>query len=157
MTASIVVTTLLTKAYAHCVQTRTFRSGFDLLQACVEDMPKHVDLVPAGGETMLVLENPSLPSENLIEKWKDRRYAKAFYEWQKEFVIFLQQLMAESAAHRRLLSEALGEAPVNSAFAKQAETFNAARENRFLTVVPTVGLSIGSAAPIPRHVVHGNR
>lgn len=155
VTASIVVTTLLTKAYTHCVETQTFRSGFDLLLACVADMPNYVNVGSNNGAAVLVLENPSLPSENLIEKWKDRRYAKAFYEWQRDFATFLQQLLIESAPHRHLLSEALGEAPVNSAFAKQAETFNAAREHRLLTVVPTIGLALGSGAPIPRHVIHG--
>ncbi len=119
VTPSIVVTTLLTRAYARLVNARAYLSGFDLLVSCVEDMPNHIEVgKDAAGATSFRLSNPSLPSENLVEKWKDPVHARAFYAWHKEFVAFLQQLPLAGAPQRRLLSEALGTRPVNAAFEK---------------------------------------
>ena len=156
VTPSIVVTTLLTKAYECLVNTRTYSSGYDLLVSCVEDMPNRLEVEKdAAGTTHFRLPNPSLPSENLVERWKVPAQARAFYAWHKEFVTFLQQLPLAEVPQRRLLSETLGARAVNAAFAKQAESFNGARNHRLLTVVPTVGLSLGAVAPVSAHVIHG--
>ena len=155
ITPSIVVTTLLTHAYAHNVAEKVFQSGFDLLLACVEDMANYIEVVAEGNRTEFRIENPSLRSENLVEKWKDRRYSEAFFAWQKDFIAFLQQLPAHDASQRRLLTEALGERAINSAFAKQADILSQARQHQILGIGATAGLTINPVAPVPQHVIHG--
>ncbi len=145
---SIVVTTLLTKAYAKCVAARTYESGYDLLLTCVEEMAQHVSINEHGGQRRFTLPNPSLPSENLIEKWNDNRYVKAFFAWHGDYVTFVRQLPGAGAPQRRMLTEALGERAVNAAFAKQTDTFNTARQHRILSVTPTIGLAVGYSADV---------
>jgi hypothetical protein len=155
VTPSIVLTTLLTKAYARAVHDRVFNTGFDLLLACVEDMSNYIEVIPTATGPVFRVENPSLPSENLVEKWKDRRYAQAFFTWQKDFDSLLRELLSHKAPQRQLLTEALGARAVNAAFAKQAETINAARQHQILGIGPTAGLTIGGITSVPRHVIHG--
>ncbi len=155
ITSSIVVTTLLTHAYARNVTEKVFQSGFDLLLACVEDMSNYIEVVTVGNRTEFRVENPSLRSENLVEKWKDRRYSEAFFAWQKDFIDLLQQLLAHDAPQRQLLTEALGERAINSAFAKQADILSESRQHQILGIGATAGLTIDPVAPVPRHVIHG--
>lgn len=155
LTPSIVITTLLTKAYARCVATRVFQSGFDLLLACVEDMPQHIEARVEANRVVYRVENPSLTTENLVEKWSDRRNVIAFYAWQKELVDLLHQLLAQNAPSRRLLTETLGERAVNAAFAKQAEGFTATRQHRILGVGRSASLAVAAVTPVPGHVIHG--
>lgn len=154
-TPSIVLTTLLTKAYADRVGARPYESGYDLLLACVEEMDQYIEVrIGADGKAAYFLWNPSLPKENLVSKWSDHRYAQAFYAWHKDFVAFLLQLQADDAPQRRMLSEALGEKAVTGAFAKQAESFNAARQHHLLSASPAIGLTVGAGAAMPTYAPH---
>jgi len=156
ITASIVVTTLLMKAYANKVHIRVYPSGFDLLLACVQDMPNHLDTREVAGFTHYSLPNPSLPSENLVEKWSDRRYSASFFAWHQNFTQFLYALLSGEGDQRRLLAETLGERAVNSAFARQTENFSLARRHGALSVDSRVGLTLGTVGRVsPRHVVDG--
>jgi hypothetical protein len=159
MPASIVLTTLLAKAYERCVNSRAYESGFDLMLSCVEDMPNYFDQMPlseAISQEVYILRNPSLSSENLVEKWKDRRLAQAFRDWHGSLMVFLRAIIGTDSDPRRLLTETLGDKPINAAFAKQASTFNSARENRLLTINTTSGLTLGSSSIVPRHKIHGS-
>jgi Second Messenger Oligonucleotide or Dinucleotide Synthetase domain len=156
--ASIVVTTLLTKAYEKCVQDRTFASGFDLLQTCVEDMPNHLEAewtAEAGRRPLL--RNPSLPNENLVAKWTDESQANAFHTWHRDYAKFLRELLLDGAPQRRLLSEALGERAINSAFAKQTDSLNLARRHQVLTVAPTIGLTIANGIKVADRAIHSGK
>lgn len=155
LTPSIVVTTLLTHAYASNVARKVFQSGFDLLLTCVEDMVDYIEETRVGERIEYRVQNPSLPSENLVEKWRDTRYADAFFAWQRDFVALLRQLVAQDAPRRQLLTEALGERAINSAFAKQADILSEARQHQILGVGATAGLTINPIAPVRRHVIHG--
>jgi hypothetical protein len=155
-TASIILTTLLAKAYAAQVPTRVYASGFDLLLQCVEDMPNHLEVSQTSRGIHYSLPNPSLPTENLVEKWADPLYEKGFFSWHTELILFLKALVSTEIPERRLLSETLGEAPVNSAFARQSESLNLARQNNVLTVSPNIGLTIGTGQTVSsKHVIHG--
>lgn len=155
--ASIIVTTLLMKAYARCVHTRVYVSGFDLLLTCVEDMIRHLEMrTGANGASVYVLPNPSLPTENLVEKWSDSRYAQGFHNWHRDFLAFLKALLVPDGSQRRLLSEALGARAVNSAFAHQADSFSATKQRGLLTADSGVGLALGATGTVSKkHVIHG--
>jgi hypothetical protein len=154
-TPSIVITTLLTKAYADSVSAHVYESGYDLLLVCAEEMQKYIRIeIGADNKAHYILENPSLPTENLLAKWSDHRYAQAFYAWHKDFVAFLLQLQATDAPLRRMLSEALGEKAITGAFAKQADSLNAARQHHLLSVTPAVGLTVGVGAAMPIYPPH---
>jgi hypothetical protein len=155
--ASIVLTTMLALAYERNVGLRVYESGYDLLLTCVEDMKRFITISTGPrGETLFRLANPSLATENLVTKWNgDPRLANAFFAWHADFVTFLRQLPLENAPQRRLLSETLGEKPINTAYQKQIEALNAARQARVLSVAPTVGLTVGAGVSVPGHVIHG--
>jgi len=155
LTASIIITTLLTKAYAARVPGRVFESDFDVLLACAEDMDNHLEVRIENGIAIAWLPNPSLPKENLVSKWSDERFSKAFFGWHREFTGFLRGLLSGGGAERRLLTEAMGESAVKKAFAKQAETIRAARDRNVLTVRSGTGLMIGATLPVPKHSSHG--
>ncbi len=151
------MTTLLAKSYARWVPARAFASDYDLLLTCVEDMPNQLEVTQgADRQPRFALPNPSLPRENLIEKWTDRRHADAFFAWHRDFVSFLRQLPDANASQRRLLSETFGEKPVNVAFAKQADSFNGARRRSVLTISSGTGLALGTTAPVSGHTIHGS-
>ena len=156
--ASIIITTLLMKAYARNVHARIYASGFDLLLTCVEDMPTHFQMRNIGNSVSIyVLPNPSLPAENLVEKWVDPKYAHAFFRWHREFLLFLKALLEPEGPQRRLLSEALGEGAVNSAFARQAKSFSAARHGGILAVDSGSALALGTVGTVSqKHVLHGD-
>jgi hypothetical protein len=155
--ASIIVTTLLMKAYSRNVHSRAYASGFDLLVTCVEDMPAHLEIRDDGrGGRLYALPNPSLPTENLVEKWSDPKYAEAFFRWHRDFLSFLRALLQPEGAHRQLLSEALGEKAVNTAFARQADSFSAARQRGVLSVETSAGLTLGTTGIVSsKYVIHG--
>ena len=118
-------------------------------------MQKYIRIeIGADNKARYILENPSLPTENLVAKWSDHRYAQAFYAWHKDFVAFLLQLQTTDAPQRRMLSEALGEKAITGAFAKQADSLNAARQHHLLSVTPAVGLTVGVGAAMPLYPPH---
>jgi hypothetical protein len=156
-TPSIVLTTLLALSYRKLVRERTFDSGFDVLFACVQEMPSHIKLRQnAFGAREWWLPNPSLPSENLIHKWKDPSHKDGFYNWHRDYVVFLQQLQQGGASPRNLLTEAFGARAVNSAFAKQAQTITGARLLGKLSTEPKLGLTLAAAGNVSSsHLPHG--
>lgn len=84
---SVIITTLISKAYGNIVPSRQFDSMLDLLIDVVEDMANHVKIkeVPAG--PVYVVENPAIPAENFAEKWnKNPKLVLAFYEWHTRIV-----------------------------------------------------------------------
>ena len=95
LTASIIVTTLLTKAYASRVPGRIFESDFDVLLACLEDMVNHIEMRSIQGANRAWLPNPSLPTENLLGKWSsDTRFAQEFHNWHRDIKSFLRGLLS---------------------------------------------------------------
>lgn len=159
-TPSIVLTTMLALSYKRLVLDRTFASGFDLLLACVEDMPSHIERrIDALGNDVWWLPNPSLPNENLVEKWRDNRHDRAFHAWHTDYVNFLGQLLDGDKSPRSLLADAFGASTINNVFAKQAETITTARLLNKLTVNPEYGsgLALGTVAPVSAtHIIHGH-
>jgi hypothetical protein len=157
ITPSIVITTLLMKAYKSKVHAEVYSSGFDLLLTCVKDMPNNLEVSEDHtGVLHYRLSNPSLPSENLIKKWADQRYSKAFFAWHGDFVNFLSSLISGEGNQRRLLAETLGERAVNSAFARQTENFSLARQNGILSANSNSGLTLGTVGTVSStHVIHG--
>jgi len=87
---------------------------------------------------------PPPASSQSLANW----YAHAFYDWQRELVDPLRQLLVQNAPQRRLLTEALGERAVNAAFAKQAESLNAARQQGILSIGRNSGLTVAAIAPV---------
>lgn len=159
--ASIVITTLLTQSYERCVAARVFESGYDLLVECVRGMPDFVKItVGPNNKTTYELANPSLLDENLVAKWNEEPgLAKAFFDWQCDFVDFLELLPTERAPQRTMLEETLGKVPVGIAYQKQMEAFAFARSNAALRVVPTAGLSTTALGGlvVPNLTIHGLR
>lgn len=159
VTPSIVATTLLANAYGRLVSHRPFQSGYDLLLACVEGMPDSLRVtVSSAGKFEYALLNPSLPTENLVKKWTDdNRYAEAFYAWHKDYLAFLRALVTSGEGQRAMLTEALGQKAVGSAFQRQQDILNAARNSRLLRAAPAVGLGVTAGATVPGHVIHGRK
>jgi hypothetical protein len=158
--ASIVLTTLLAKSYARCVASTFFESGFDLLVECVKGMPDFITKqIDASMKVTYTLKNPSLESENLIARWnEDPELASAFYGWQREFLTFLELLVADQTPQRRLLEETMGKMPVDAAYRTQVEALKSAKEAKVLRIAPRAGLSVAAAGVrVPNLTVDGIR
>lgn len=159
--ASIVLTTLLAKSYQRCVGARTYESGYDLLVECVKGMPDFLRVtLDLHKRAAFTLENPSLPTENLVAKWNDDpSLAKAFYDWHGQYIALLTLLPEDKAPQRKLLEDTLGKDPVKVAYQRQIESMNAARNAAALKVVPKFGLTASAAAGVvvPNLTIHGNK
>lgn len=158
--ASIFVTTLLAKSYEHCATLKVYESGYDLLLECVKGMPDFIRKeVDGDGKTNFVLKNPSLESENLLARWKDDPgLARSFYDWQREFVTFLERLPGDTTPQRAMLEETLGKTPIDIAYRRQIEALKSAKEAKVLRVTSHRGLSVsGAGVLVPNRKIDGIR
>ena len=147
---SVIITTLVSKAYGKLVPLREFDSMLDLLIDVVEDMVNHIKMKDALVAPNYVVENPAIPAENFAEKWnKNPKLVLAFYQWHSRVVenlCALREAVREQKGNHALtncVSSIHGSDVATLAARNIAErTAEAHRENR-LIISPS--LSIGTA------------
>lgn len=115
-TPSIIVTTMLWRAYERYVVGNTFSSMF----AVLETMAEHLDdsdflqvQERPNGRLLYTLWNPTVSDENLAARWNqpDRQgEADEYFTWVKEYRAFLSALAGADGIHRLqpLLLESIG-------------------------------------------------
>lgn len=165
--ASIVVTTILWYAYQRYVANRHFTSAYAAFIKLAESLADSSILLTKeiGGKIHYILPNPTLPEENLVEKWNKEEYKQDvsdFFVWAKEYSQFINALARAEGRHvlQNQLSSSLGDDQVLPIF--KADALKAAPgnfERISLGYTPKIGITglATSAATLPLkgHTYHG--
>ncbi|MDH2356176.1 nucleotidyltransferase [Bradyrhizobium sp. SSUT112] len=146
---SIIITTLVSRAYEFCARSREYDHELALIVDVLEWMPNTIEQRVVGGRTEWYLWNQTTAGENFCEKWnKHPERAVAFFDWHAKLVNDVKQLAAAQGfdALRRLLVNVVGSRPANMVMDSLTEQVSVARNAGRLSVTKPAGLIIGSAA-----------
>lgn len=148
---SVIITTLASRSYEHCVQHFEYDTEFDLLSDIVRHMPDFIEVQKTAASTVRwTIRNETTAGENFAEKWNaEPRLATAFYEWHAQF-LRQTNTVADTAGMDKLnenLSSGFGSAPVKMAFDQIAAEVAAARSQGRLALSATTGLMGGGVRP----------
>lgn len=165
-TPSIVLTTILWQAYERFIIGKAFASVFDVLSTMAEHLDDLTILkvtTDHRGEARYVLENPTVPGENLVAKWNepDRKHEAAeYFEWVREYKKFVRALASTDGLHRLqpALAEALGKETVEPAFKTLVSAMRPDPDRVRINMHPTFGLTsvtAASAVAVRPHTYHG--
>jgi Second Messenger Oligonucleotide or Dinucleotide Synthetase domain len=144
---SIVITTLAAKSYAHCASALEFDNELDVLREVVRLMPVFIEERQIQGRKQWFIWNETTAGENFAEKWNtDPSRAEAFFEWHARATSELDRMVEITGLDglTKSLKESFGEAPVSKVMREATEAYSNARREGRLSVVPAVGLSIGT-------------
>ncbi|WP_409192026.1 nucleotidyltransferase [Bradyrhizobium sp. RDM4] len=146
---SIIITTLVSRAYEFCARSREYDHELALIVDVLEWMPNTIEQRVVGGRTEWYLCNQTTAGENFCEKWnKHPERTVAFFDWHAKLVNDVKQLAAAQGfdALRRLLVNVVGSRPANMVMDSLTEQVSVARNAGRLSVTKPAGLIIGSAA-----------
>lgn len=144
---SIIITTLAAKSYAYCATEFEYDSELDLLRDVVRNMPAFIEERLVQGRKQWFIWNETTAGENFAEKWNsDSSRAEAFFEWHTHATSDLDRVAGLVGLDQitKSLKESFGEAPVSEAVHATTKVVSDARRAGRLSVVPGVGLSIGT-------------
>ena len=157
---SVIITTLAARSYAHCVASFEFDSELDLLQSIVRFMPIFIKEQTGPGGVHWYIPNETTAGENFAEKWNARpALAAAFYEWHSRFSADLDTLVSLAGLDQltKSLTESFGDTPARAALDALTGVVSGARTSGRLTVVPSLGLTVGAGggSPVRRNTFYG--
>lgn len=104
---SVIVTTLIARAYEWCVGNRVYDSEYDLLVDVISHMPDTIQRI----DGRWIIWNETTAGENFAEKWNDHPdRAASFYNWHQHLRQDLQRLREVEGMDRlaKSLDESLG-------------------------------------------------
>jgi len=145
---SVIITTLASKSYEHCVTNNVYDTEIDVFLDVVRHMPDFVEKVLTGGQEWYFVWNESTQGENFAEKWNEnRRLADAFFHWQIRALADFEQLAGLSGLDkvRDELSVTFGEHVVAKAMAIAVDNVGTARKTGGLILASATGLSATKA------------
>ena len=145
---SIIITTLLARAYAVCV-LRTFDSELQLIIEMVRVMPSLIEGPTTTGHSRWAVWNPTTQGENFAEKWNSEpARATAFFSWHSRLLSDLERLTTVFGLDQlsKSLSESFGPKPAKAVMDAMTRGVSTARAQGTLSVVPQVGLSAAASA-----------
>jgi len=160
---SIIITTLLSRAYEFCVQNFEYDNELVLVVDVIRRMPEMIETGLSEGRPAWFLWNQTTAGENFCEKWnKDPRRADAFFAWHAEVLADLTALAAASGVDqvRRRLGDIFGTAPADKAMDSLTERVSAARAVSRLSVSKPAGVIVGTVAgatPVLGNTFFGGR
>lgn len=148
---SVIVTTLAARSYADCVTRFVYADHYELILDVVRRLPEFIQVTHQNGVPFYFIENETTTGENFADKWnQDARLPRAFYEWHREALGLLEELLAVEGKDRlsEVLQKAFGTSveTVRAAMAPLATTVAGARAAGSLLVAPGLGLVISPAA-----------
>lgn len=166
-TPSIILTTLLWRAYERYVVGHTFPSMFRVIQTLADhlDDPETLRVHEDKDGRHYALFNPTVPDENLVARWNepDRRgEADEFFAWVKDFRHFLRTLEGTEGYHRLepLLIESLGKGDVSPVFREITAALTPSPARTPLYHRAGIGLTTAAAsviaAPVRAHTFDGH-
>lgn len=160
---SVIITTLVGRAYAKCATQQAHADAFDFITAVIREMPSFIRNEMRSGRQHFIIENETTVGENFADKWNiDTRLAAAFYEWHKDVQTSVESLLQVEGADQfsEHLSNKFGakKENVRETFTKLISPIGQARSAGLLAVAPTLGLitslAFGSVA-VPKNTFFG--
>lgn len=159
---SIILTTLASQSYAHCVTNDNYDTEFDVLVDVVRNMHLFIHKADRPGGVFYSIMNETTLGENFAEKWNtDPRLSKAFFGWQQKAVLDLESLpdIMGLDTLRKSMNACFGESAVAATFEMDTIEIEVARSNGLLSVVPAIGLttqkSLVNSVHIPQNTFYG--
>lgn len=146
---SIILTTLASNSYVHCISKYFYETEFDVLVDVVRHMHLFIDKTAGPGGVQYSVMNETTLGENFAEKWnKDPRLSKAFFGWQQKAVVELEDLPAAIGLDnlRKSMNSCFGESVVATTFEMETREITGARGSGLLSVAPAIGLTMQSSA-----------
>jgi hypothetical protein len=146
---SIIITTLVSRAYEYCVNQFEYDHELDLIVDVLRWMPAMLQTGTFEGRAVWYLWNQTTAGENFCEKWnKHPERAQAFFAWHGQAVADMQQLASAQGLDqvRRLLGGIFGTVPANKAMDSLTERVSAARALSRLSVSKPAGVIVGTTA-----------
>jgi hypothetical protein len=145
---SVVITTLMAQAYAHCVR-KIYDTELQLLIDVIRTMPSFIEGPSTTGHDRWAVWNETTQGENFAEKWNSASgLAEAFFIWHAKFLADIERITNVYGVDRltKSLSESFGPRPVQKAMDALTASVSAARARGDLSVAPTIGLSTALAS-----------
>ena len=143
---SVIITTLASRSYELCVQTKTYDNEFDFLCDVVDSMPYFVESrSTADGRRRWYIWNETTQGENFAEKWNsDPRLELAFRRWHRQATADLALLLSSQGFDQlsETLSRSFGPIPARRAISGITERISSARRKDLLGVAPGIGLAV---------------
>lgn len=146
---SVIITTLASRAYEHCVRNNVYDSELELLCDVIRNMPSSIVHSDVGGHVHWFIWNETTDHENFAEKWNsDPRRPHAFYTWHRQLLTDLESLVHIEGVDLlfKRLGGAFGSGQASRALEGLTDKVSAARSTGLLVVAPAAGVS---AAALP--------
>ena len=148
---SVIITTLASRSYEHCVTGTVYESELDLLCDVLRHMPDTIEDRGSGsGGARWAIWNEATAGENFAEKWnREPERAEAFFAWHARALADLEHLADGEGLNEtsRRMTDAFGRSPVKEVFDEAVAQVGASRAAGSLAVVSGVGLVTSSAGP----------
>lgn len=135
---SIIITTLATKSYLHCIENNDYDNEYDLMLDTLKYMPHFIEKRYDG----YWIDNPTVKGENFAEKWNIKpQRREAFYLWHKQCEQFFSKFNEDMGQHVLFdsLEEGFGKRPTELIREQYIQKIH---NNR------TVGTVLGSSAGV---------
>lgn len=145
---SIIITTLISRAYEYCVTRFEYDHELDLIVDVMRRMPDMLEVSTFEGRTAWFLWNMTTAGENFCEKWNEHpERARAFFAWHSKAVSDITQLASTHGLDqvRLLLGDIVGAGPANKVMDSLTERMSAARTTNVLSATRSSGLIVGTA------------
>ncbi|MRR06725.1 MAG: nucleotidyltransferase [Deltaproteobacteria bacterium] len=159
---SIILTTLASKSYVHCVTNYVYDTEFDVLVDVVRYMHLFINKAVGPSGVKYSIMNETTVGENFAEKWnKNPNLSKAFFGWQQKAVIDLESLPTAIGLDnlRKSMNACFGESVVAGTFEMDTKEITVARSNGLLSVLPAIGLTtqktLRNSVRIPHNTFFG--
>lgn len=166
--SSIVITTLAAHAYKRAVASGPFESMLQVFRSVAADLHLHIGVTrDLENGIRLDLRNPKDSRENFLDGWKhDENSYQAFFEWQRQVVLFIDTMMALEVGNegidgaKKRLASAFGDSAATAAIrgiAGGRREEIAIGRGGFLSSGILVPASHVGARTTPKHTFHGCR
>lgn len=150
---SIIITTLATKSYAHCITTSTYDNELDLLADVIKFMPSFIE----GNLYNYKVLNPTTAHENFAERWNEFSAKKrAFDEWHKEAQNFFEALNNKVGQNKifESLEHGFGKGPVSKVYEDITANVSSSRASGLLSL--GVSASARDTFPMKKNTFFGS-
>jgi Second Messenger Oligonucleotide or Dinucleotide Synthetase domain len=160
---SVILTTLASQSYVHCVKKNVYDTEFDILVDVIRTMPMFIGTTRSAGGVHYSIMNETTRWENFAEKWNTNAWLPHyFYKWQARAVEDLDNLAEVVGADnlRKSMNSCFGESVVAKSFEMETRSVSDARARGLLSIVPGVGLTTlqtpAKSVIIPSNTFFGN-
>jgi hypothetical protein len=148
---SVIVTTIASRAYEHCVRSFEYENELELVWDVIRKMPAMLEIGQVDGRQVWQLWNMTTAGENFCEKWnREPKRAAAFFAWHAKLLQDLERLAEAKGldAIRRQLAAVFGDAPASRALDAITESVSEARTANRLHLSKPAGLIAGAGVGI---------